>query len=106
MKQVFYFLFIKETLSSNEQGRLFHKNRWEESDIAEKYYQTTWRLVYVSMRRWVQSSITLGVLGLCAIVLSSPYDIPTYVPNALMLLCEHSHDPDVIQVFILDSDFL
>ncbi|CAF1134879.1 unnamed protein product [Rotaria sordida] len=38
-----------------------------------------------------------GILGLCAIVLSSPYDIPTYVPDALMLLCEHSHDPDIIQ---------
>jgi proteasome activator subunit 4 len=42
-----------------------------------------------------------GVLGLCAIVLSSPYDIPTYVPDALMHLCEHSHDPDLIQVLIL-----
>ncbi len=40
----------------------------------------------------------LGVLGLCAIVLSSPYDIPNHVPEALMLLCEHSHDPDLIQV--------
>ncbi|CAF0768198.1 unnamed protein product [Adineta steineri] len=38
-----------------------------------------------------------GVLGLCAIVLASPYDIPMHVPNALMLLCEHSHDPDLIQ---------
>ncbi|CAF3616295.1 unnamed protein product [Rotaria sordida] len=41
--------------------------------------------------------IEAGILGLCAIVLSSPYDIPTYVPDALMLLCEHSHDPDIIQ---------
>ncbi|CAF3971108.1 unnamed protein product [Rotaria sp. Silwood2] len=38
-----------------------------------------------------------GVLGLSAIVLSSPYDISDYVPDALMLLCEHSHDPDLIQ---------
>jgi hypothetical protein len=43
----------------------------------------------------------LGVLGLCAIVLSSPYDIPNHVPEALMLLCEHSHDPDLIQVCLL-----
>lgn len=47
-------------------------------------------------------SFRVGVLGLCAIVLSSPYDIPDYVPEALMYLCEHSHDPDLIQVrFIL-----
>lgn len=44
--------------------------------------------------------VLLGVLGLCAIVLSSPYDIPKHVPDALMLLCEHSHDPDLIQVCI------
>ena len=42
--------------------------------------------------------VGVGVLGLCAIVLSSPYDIPEHVPEALMLLCEHSHDPDLIQV--------
>jgi proteasome activator subunit 4 len=48
-------------------------------------------------------SIAVGVLGLCAIVLSSPYDIPTYVPEALILLCEHFHDPDMIQVCIFQS---
>ncbi|CAF1329744.1 unnamed protein product [Adineta steineri] len=38
-----------------------------------------------------------GILGLCAIVLANPYDIPTYVPDTLMILCEHSHDPHMIQ---------
>lgn len=42
--------------------------------------------------------IITGILGLCSIVLSSPYDIPTYVPDVLMLLCKHSHDLDLIQV--------
>ncbi|CAF3884238.1 unnamed protein product [Rotaria sordida] len=37
------------------------------------------------------------VLGLCAIILSSPYDISIHVPDALMLLCEHLYDPHVIQ---------
>ncbi len=50
--------------------------------------------------------ILIGILGLCAIVLSSPYDIPTYVPDALMLLCEHSHDPDLIQVWIFHLQLL
>lgn len=45
--------------------------------------------------------VHVGVLGLCAIVLSSPYEIPMYVPEALMLLCEHSHDPDLIQVSLI-----
>jgi hypothetical protein len=49
--------------------------------------------------------ILIGILGLCAIVLSSPYDIPTYVPDALMLLCERSHDPDLIQVRIFRLRF-
>ncbi|CAF4624946.1 unnamed protein product, partial [Rotaria sp. Silwood2] len=38
-----------------------------------------------------------GVLGLCAIVLSSPYDISMYVADALVRLCEHSQDADLIQ---------
>ncbi|CAF1453615.1 unnamed protein product, partial [Adineta ricciae] len=38
-----------------------------------------------------------GVLGLCAMVLSSPYDIPEHVPDALMDLCEHLHDPILIR---------
>ncbi|CAF2134732.1 unnamed protein product [Rotaria magnacalcarata] len=48
-----------------------------------------------------------GVLGLCAIVLSNPYDIPMYVPDVLMLLCEHPHDPHLIQKSIKQclSDF-
>ncbi|CAF5086086.1 unnamed protein product, partial [Rotaria sp. Silwood1] len=39
----------------------------------------------------------IGVIDLYAIVLSSPYDIPNHVPEALMLLCEHSHDSNPIQ---------
>ena len=50
--------------------------------------------------------ILIGILGLCAIVLSSPYDIPSYVPDALMLLCEHSYDPDLIQVRFFSLLFL
>ncbi|CAF1295965.1 unnamed protein product [Rotaria sordida] len=46
-----------------------------------------------------------GVLGLCTIVLSSPYDISNYVPAALMLLCEHLHDPDLIQLKKTLSEF-
>jgi hypothetical protein len=45
--------------------------------------------------------IIVGVLGLCVIVLSSPYDIPTHVPDALTLLCEHSQNPHIIQVRVL-----
>ena len=54
-----------------------------------------WQTVFIIVR---DLSFFLGILGLCAIVLSSPYDIPNYVPEALMSLCEHSHDPDLIQV--------
>ncbi|CAF1141433.1 unnamed protein product [Adineta ricciae] len=38
-----------------------------------------------------------GILGLCAIIQANPYDIPAYVPDTLMILCEHSHDPHLIQ---------
>ncbi|CAM2708912.1 unnamed protein product [Rotaria socialis] len=38
-----------------------------------------------------------GILGLCAIALASPYDISSHVPEVLMVLCKHSHDPELIQ---------
>ncbi|CAF1656826.1 unnamed protein product [Rotaria sp. Silwood1] len=60
--------------SSDEQNELLHQSRWQES-----------------------------VLGLCAIVLSSPYDIPIHIPRALMLLCEHSHDPNLIRKSIKNA---
>ncbi|CAF3400805.1 unnamed protein product [Rotaria socialis] len=44
-----------------------------------------------------------GVLGLCAMVLSSPYDISIHVPDVLMLLCEHSQDPNLIQKSIKNT---
>jgi len=37
-----------------------------------------------------------GVLGLSAFVLSTPYDIPPYLPDILMLLADHLHDPQPI----------
>jgi hypothetical protein len=40
------------------------------------------------------------ILTIAIGVLSSPYGIPTYVPDALMHLYVHSHDPDIIQVCI------
>ena len=43
---------------------------------------------------------SLGILGLCAMVLSSPYDIPVHVPAALMRLCEHLYDPILIRTSI------
>jgi hypothetical protein len=57
----------------------------------------------LSLQKDNVSIIAVGVLGLCAIVLSSPYDIPTYVPDALMLLCEHLRDPDLIQVCTMNQ---
>jgi len=37
-----------------------------------------------------------GVLGLSAAVSAAPYDIPPHVPDILMLLAEHLHDPQPI----------
>ena len=37
-----------------------------------------------------------GVLGLSAFVLSCPYDIPEHLPDILMLLADHLHDPQPI----------
>lgn len=46
-----------------------------------------------------------GVLGLGACVLSSPYDVPTWMPQLLMNLSAHLNDPQPIEVksFLLVS---
>ena len=45
----------------------------------------------------------VGILGLCAIVLSNPYEITEYMPEALTVLCTYSHDPDPMQVSTVHS---
>ena len=39
-----------------------------------------------------------GILGLGAIVRAYPYDVPNFLPEVLMTLSDHVHDPQPIQV--------
>ena len=39
-----------------------------------------------------------GILGLCAVVSSCPYDVPQYLPDAVTYLCQFINDPVPIQV--------
>ncbi len=39
-----------------------------------------------------------GILGLCSIVSSCPYDVPCYLPEAVTYLCQFINDPVPIQV--------
>ena len=39
-----------------------------------------------------------GVLGLCSIVNSCPYDVPNYLPDTVTYLCQYINDPVPIQV--------
>ena len=39
-----------------------------------------------------------AVLGLCAFVNAFPYDVPEFVPDILMTLSDHLHDPQPIPV--------
>ena len=41
-----------------------------------------------------------GILGLCSIVSSCPYDVPVYLPEVVTYLCQFINDPVPIQVFI------
>uniref|UniRef100_A0A8C4NC58 Proteasome activator complex subunit 4 C-terminal domain-containing protein n=1 Tax=Eptatretus burgeri TaxID=7764 RepID=A0A8C4NC58_EPTBU len=41
-----------------------------------------------------------GVLGLSACVLSSPYDVPTWMPQLLMDLSQHLNDPQPIEMTV------
>ena len=42
-----------------------------------------------------------GILGLCAFVNAFPYDVPDFVPDILMVLSDHLHDPQPIPVIII-----
>jgi hypothetical protein len=46
----FHVYIATEILLRNEQDQSYDKNRWQESGITEKCYQTTWRLVYEKFR--------------------------------------------------------
>lgn len=39
-----------------------------------------------------------GLLGLCSIVNSCPFDVPKYLPDVVVNLCQFINDPDPIQV--------
>ena len=39
-----------------------------------------------------------GILGLCAFVNAFPYDVPDFIPDILMVLSDHLHDPQPIPV--------
>lgn len=39
-----------------------------------------------------------GILGLCALINASPYDIPKYLPDILTHLCRFNNDPSPIKV--------
>ena len=39
-----------------------------------------------------------AVLGLCAVVSSSPYDVPAHLPDTVTYLCQFINDPLPIQV--------
>ncbi len=41
-----------------------------------------------------------GILGVCAIVNSSPYEIPAHLPDLITYLCAFINDPAPIQVNI------
>uniref|UniRef100_A0A2H6N1C5 Proteasome activator complex subunit 4 C-terminal domain-containing protein n=1 Tax=Micrurus carvalhoi TaxID=3147026 RepID=A0A2H6N1C5_9SAUR len=41
-----------------------------------------------------------GVLGLSACILSSPYDVPTWMPQLLMDLSAHLNDPQPIEMTV------
>lgn len=41
----------------------------------------------------------VGILGLCACVNAFPYEVPEFLPEILVLLGDHLHDPQPIEVY-------
>ena len=50
----------------------------------------------------------VGILGLCACVNAFPYEVPEFLPEILVLLGDHLHDPQPIEVIIMinSSEFV
>jgi hypothetical protein len=48
-----------------------------------------------------------GILGLCAIAGSSPYEIPSYLPDIITYLCAFINDtaPIQVRIFVFSSFF-
>ena len=46
-----------------------------------------------------------GVLGLGALVLAFPYEVPEFMPKLLMTLSNHVNDPQPVQVLVLFPNF-
>ena len=44
-----------------------------------------------------------GIIGLCALVSAFPYSIPDFVPDILMILSRHLHDPQPIPAIIKET---
>jgi proteasome activator subunit 4 len=44
-----------------------------------------------------------AVLGIAAVVLAFPYDLPKWMPKALVILSESSHDPAPIRTTITET---
>ena len=46
-----------------------------------------------------------AILGLCAFVNANPYTVPDDLPDVLMILSEHLHDPQPIPVSVTVFEF-
>lgn len=58
-------------------------------------------LIVISINRFPPEDLVrrhAGVLGLSACILSSPYDVPTWMPQLLMDLSAHLNDTQPIEV--------
>ena len=63
------------------------------------YYKCIYQ--YVSILSDVSSPYVLrhaGVLGLSSCIKAFPYDVPDWMPQMLVEIGEHLHDPNPIQV--------
>jgi len=77
---------LMEGFKSDMRTKLRKKPRKEDADLS------AWQAKHTAAVLTRHS----GVLGLGAAVAASPYDIPQFLPDILMLLADHLHDPQPI----------
>jgi len=77
---------IKFTAAANKRLKRWKDNGGGEEEKVE--WQTKYNMSLIKRHA--------GVLGLCSVVSACPYDIPSHLPEVLMVLGDHLHDPHPI----------
>lgn len=90
-------VWLKQNIWPKRMTKMSNRCKTWSKDMEVSIWRTPYSFWFGTFFKWI-FSVVVGILGLCAIVLSNPYDISVFTLDALTLLCKYSNDPDPMQV--------